>query len=121
MSSEKRIQQEIRLALPAIGCTAWRANVGRAWTGNDISRFPDGSVLIRDARPFTSGLPPGFSDLFGIVHDSGRFFAIEAKSPRGKLTSQQEKFIEFIKSHNGIAGAARSAEEAADLILSGKR
>ena len=115
-TSEREIQNSIRLMLPTLGCTAWRANVGQAWTGSEIQRLPDGSMFIRNARPFASGLPPGFSDLFGMVHETGKFFAIEVKSQTGRPTKQQENFIEFINNHGGLAGIARSVDDAKKII-----
>lgn len=124
--AEKNIQQQIRLAMPEHGTTLFRANVGQSWTGNDCQPLADGSMLIRDARPFTSGLPAGFSDLFGlhpvvitpemVGQTVAVFCAIEVKAPRGKPTEQQHHFIDFILSHGGRAGVARSVEDARKII-----
>ena len=65
--TEHEIQNEIRLLLgrrPDI--RIFRANVGQAWTGERIERRADGSVIIRGARPFSTGLPAGWPDLFGF-------------------------------------------------------
>lgn len=117
---EHRTQNEIRNAL-AGKCLAFRANVGQAWTG-DVARLPDGSILIRNPRPFNTGLPPGFSDLFGLVRqritpdmvgqDIGRFFAIEVKDTGGRTSTAQRAFLVAVKDNGGLAGVARSASDA---------
>ena len=101
-----------------MGATGFRANVGEAWTGSDITRLPDGSILIRDARRLTTGLPAGFSDLFGLTNE-GRFFALEVKAPKGRVTDQQANFLRHITDHGGIAGVARSVDDAR-LIIKGR-
>jgi hypothetical protein len=119
LTAERKVQAEIRLELPKHGCTCWRVNVGQAWTGDEVVLLPNGDAVIRNARPFNTGLAPGFSDLFGFVHGTGRFIAIECKSPHGKPTSKQEHFLEFIKNNGGLAGIARSVEDAVRIINGG--
>lgn len=123
--SEHAIQNEIRNAL-AGKCLAYRANVGRAWTGSKIEKLPDGSILIRDPRPFSTGLPPGFSDLFGLVPSLikpehvgqrwGRFFALEVKAPGKNPQPLQRAFLAGVAAQGGVSGVARSAEDALGVI-----
>lgn len=101
-----------------MGVTLFRANIGRAWTGDDIITLPNGDVLIKNARPFSSGLPPGFSDLFGIT-DEGKFVAVEVKSESGRPTEQQQNFIQHIQDNGGLAGVARSVEDFKDILKVG--
>lgn len=120
MSSEHAIQNEIRNAF-AGRAHVFRANVGQAWQG-DAERQPDGSILLRNPRPFVTGLPTGFSDLFGFVRhtvteeDVGRelgvFLAVEVKTAKGKPTEQQERFIGAVQKSGGRAGVARSVKDA---------
>lgn len=122
--TERRIQNEIRNALADEGLF-FRANVGRAWTG-DVERLDGSTVLIRNARPFDTGLPAGFSDLFGArpvtitEHIVGRqlavFSAIEVKAPRGRVSMKQERFIDAINAVGGFAGSARSVEDALQIL-----
>lgn len=73
-NKEHALQNAIRNAL-AGRCLLFRANVGKAYTSNDIVKVPrqmpvvmgPRDVLLKNARPFDTGLPPGFSDLFGLV------------------------------------------------------
>lgn len=71
---------------------------------------------------------PGGSDLIGwtpvtITPDMvGRtvavFTAVEVKTPKGKPTEAQINFLHQVKQSGGIAGIARSADDALGLSLS---
>ena len=122
---EQAVQNQIRNAL-AGRCLTFRANVGCAWAGSKVERLPGGSVLIHDARPFNTGLPPGFSDLFGLVPVTvtpdmvgerlARFFALEIKSATGRASDQQSRFLDAVRLNGGLAGVARSAGEALAVV-----
>lgn len=96
----------------------FRANVGEAWTGSRIEHNPDGSITIFNPRRFKTGLPPGFSDLFG-VDSSGRAAFIEVKTPTGRVTPEQEKFLNMMIKAGALAGVARSPDDA-EKILGGR-
>lgn len=100
--TESDIQRSIMLALSQAGCLIWRNNSG-------ILKNPAGIPI-----KFGVGNPGG-SDLIGIA-PGGRFIAIEVKTPRGRATPEQIRFIEAVKKHGGIAGIARSVEDALSLI-----
>jgi len=122
--SEHKLQAEIRNALTG-HCLAFRANVGQGWTGN-AKMLPDGSILIRNPRPFSSGLPAGFSDLFGLAptiitaehigQTFGRFFAAEVKTPTGRTSDKQRNFLAAVERNGGAAGIVRSAGDALELL-----
>lgn len=101
MTEEHIIQNRIRAALSPYA-VIFRANVGKVKT-------PDG-------RFFDTGLPAGFPDLFGFRKSDGRMFFIEVKSPSGRLSDAQKKFIAQIKSCGAIAGVCRSEEDALVLL-----
>ncbi len=105
MTEEHRIQNEIRLAL-ADTCVMFRINVGKGYT-------PDG-------RYFDTGVPKGFSDLFGVRKADGRAVFIEVKTLRGRPTDQQKNFLETMRKNGAIAGVCRSSEEALQLVTGGK-
>ena len=105
MTEEHRIQNEIRLAL-ADTCVIFRINVGKGYT-------PDG-------RYFDTGVPKGFSDLFGVRISDGRAVFIEVKTPQGRPTDQQKNFLETMRKNGAIAGVCRSPEEAVQLVTGGK-
>ena len=79
MTEEHRIQNEIRLALSPY-CVIFRINVGKGHT-------PDG-------RYFDTGVPKGFSDLFGFRKSDGKAVFIEVKTPTGKPSQEQLKFLD---------------------------
>jgi hypothetical protein len=118
--SEHRIQNEIRNAL-AGECLLFRANVGRGWTG-DCIKLPNGDVLIKNPRPFDTGLPPGFGDLFGLVQRTitaemvgqtvGVYIAADVKTATGKLTDKQAAYLKAVNSNGGAADVWRSVGDA---------
>ncbi len=101
MKSEHKIQNEIRIALSPY-CVIFRINVAKV-------RTPDGRFI-------SSGVPVGFSDLFGVRKSDGRAIFIEVKTPKGKLTSQQMHFLEMMRNSGAVAGICRSVEDALNLI-----
>lgn len=101
MTEEHRIQNEIRLAL-ADECILFRVNVG--------------SGVTYDGRHFSTGLPKGYSDLSGVRKSDGKAVFIEVKTPSGKPTAEQRRFIAQMKEAGAVAGICRSVEEAIGLI-----
>jgi len=71
---------------------------------------------------------PGGSDLIGyrrvrvtpemVGREIAQFAAVEVKTPRGRVRPEQQQFIDHIVSAGGIAGIARSVDEAKDILLS---
>jgi hypothetical protein len=117
--SEQAIQQRIRLACSRGPTRLFRNNTGR----------------LRDERGqlVTFGLCPGSADLIGyrtveITEDDVRaaggrlrlavFAAVEVKAPTGRATPEQTAFLEHVTAAGGLAGIARSVEDA-QAILSG--
>ena len=101
MTEEHEIQNEIRLAL-ADTCMIFRGNVGAGCT--------------KDGRYFSTGLPKGFSDLFGFRKSDGKAVFIEVKTPKGRPTKEQLDFLYTMNKNGAIAGLCRSAEDAINLI-----
>ncbi len=102
MTIEHRIQNDIRVNTGDIA-VLFRANVG--------------SGVTYDGRHFDTGLPKGFSDLFGFRRSDGRAVFIEVKAPSGRVRSEQVKFIEKMRKYGALAGVARSVEDARNIIL----
>lgn len=99
--TEKDIQNQIRLNITDIA-VSFRANVGMFFT--------------KDGRPITTGLPKGFSDLFGFRKSDNKMFFIEVKTPTGRASKEQVNFINAMKKHGCLAGIARSVEDARAII-----
>lgn len=117
MNPETKLQNRILLALSDAGCTVWRNETAGVWLGKSIHKDGDQVTLV-NARMFTAGLCVGSSDIVGIAPD-GRFLAVEVKTPKGRATKEQIRFIEAVQASGGIAGIARSVEDALELIRRG--
>ncbi len=124
MSREHAIQNAIRNALAGLALI-FRANVGKAWQGEE-HRLPNGDLLLKKPRPFSSGLPPGFSDLFGLVsveitpdmvgQKLAVFVALEVKAAKGRTSDKQANFIKAVNDNGGRAGVVRSSDDALSIV-----
>ena len=109
MSLERDIQSTILVALSHGPTRLLRINAGVAWQGTVIERTQHRLVL---ARPYAIRLAaPGVSDLIGWT-EGGRVVAIEVKAGRRQPTDEQAAFIELVRRSGGLAGVARSVEDA---------
>lgn len=111
---ESHIQSRILLALSEAGCTVWRCETAGAWVGRVIHRAGD-TVTLAGARMIQAGLTKGGSDIIGVT-PSGLFLAVEVKTGTGRVSQEQERFIAAVQKPGGIAGVARSVDEALQLI-----
>jgi hypothetical protein len=110
---ENAIQQLVRLALSEAGATMFRNNVGATHT-------PDGRLIRYGV------CNPGGSDLIGwksveITPDMvGKkvavFTAVEVKGPQGRPTADQMHFLATVARAGGLAGIARSPEDATAIL-----
>lgn len=87
----------IMLALSEAGHTVFRANVG--------------TFRTQDGRWFDTGLPKGFSDLFGFT-SAGKPFFFEVKTSTGRVRPEQQQFLEAMNERGAIACVVRSVDEA---------
>jgi len=109
--NESDIRKTIQMALVYDGAILHRNNVGLFYT--------------RNGSPIKIGVP-GASDLIGwrtfvvtpemVGHSIAAYMAVEVKSKRGRLTGEQENFINAVVKAGGIAFYARSVEEAKDKL-----
>lgn len=119
--TETNLMRSIMAGVSLPGTRIFRQNVGTGWTG-DVQRLTDGSILIRNPRPLQAGLCKGSSDLIGwrsldvtpemIGRRLAVFLAIEVKAPRGRATDEQTNFLARVKNAGGLAGIARSVDDA---------
>jgi len=114
MNQETKIQRAIMLALSESGCLVFRNETSGAWVGKKVHQAGQ-QVTLADARMIRFGLCVGSSDLIGLTK-YGRFFAIEIKTKTGRATKEQLNFIERVREAGGIAGIARSPQDALDLL-----
>lgn len=99
---ETIIQNKIMVALCEKGCKVNRLQSGLLYTPYG-ERIRVGKV--------------GQSDLQGHRSKDGRCFYIETKTPIGKATDAQKKFIKAQQESNALAGFARSPEDALKIVF----
>ena len=101
MTKEHQLMLEIMAAI-SNDCVIFRHNVGKV-------RTPDG-------RYFCTGIPAGYSDLQGHRKSDGRAVYIEVKTKSGRVSPQQQHFIDRMQKTGAIAGVCRSVDDAINLI-----
>ena len=114
MNPETKIMNTILMALSKAGCLLFRNESAGAWVGKVLHKDAN-QVTLTDARMIRFGLAVGSADIIGIA-PCGRFLAIEIKTSKGRPTKEQLRFIEAVNNAGGIAGIARSVEDALKLI-----
>ncbi len=112
---ESNIQSEILLALSQADCLVFRVDTAGVWVGRVLHQ-EKGMVTLANARMIQAGLCKGGSDIIGIHKPTGKFIAIEVKTPTGRVSKEQTNFINAIRNAGGISGVARSAQDALDLL-----
>lgn len=105
---------QIMLALSEAGCLVWRNETALAWAGRVVHREA-GIVTISGASAIACGLCVGSADLIGIA-PGGRFLAIEVKTSTGRPSKEQTRFIAAVARAGGVAGIARSVDEALSFL-----
>jgi hypothetical protein len=112
VSSEQRIQQEIRLAISHGDTRIFRNNTG----------------TLKDAngRPVQFGLCKGSADLIGwkqvtitpdmVGQQIAVFLSIEVKTPTGRVRPEQQQWLDAVQAAGGVAGVARSVDDALTII-----
>ena len=99
---ESAIQDAVRLALGVErDLVLWRNNVGTAehWNGQEVQRV-------------RYGLAPGSADLVGILAPSGRLFALELKTAKGRASDEQSQWLALVRRMGGFAAIVRDVAEA---------
>ena len=108
MASEQSIQQHIRLTCSTGATRLFRNNTG--------------TLRDQHGRPVSFGLARGSADLIGwrtvtitpemVGQQVAVFTSIEVKTATGRLRSEQKLWLDKVQSAGGIAGVARSVEDA---------
>ena len=99
---ETLISDQIRLELTKRGCKLFRSQVGLFYTQY-------GQMINIGVK--------GESDIRGHRISDGKAIYIEAKTPVGKASEEQIKFIKAMKESNALAGFAHSVEEALEIVF----
>ncbi len=115
--TELALRHQVQLALSRHGARVFRCNTGLAWAGTVVS-MTGTTVVLRDARPIHMGLATGGSDLIGwtTVNGVAVFTAIELKTGRAGLSREQAVFLDAVRLAGGLAGVARSVEDALAIL-----
>ena len=111
MASEQQIQQHIRLACGTGDTRLFRNNTG--------------TLRDQNGRPVQFGLCKGSADLIGwkrvtvtpdmVGQQVAVFLSIEVKTATGRLRPEQQQWLDAVQAAGGIAGVARSVEDAQRL------
>lgn len=128
MGAETGLVRRILVATSSADARLFRQNVGMAWVGDIVERTRT-RLVLENYRPLHAGLCEGSSDTIGLSRvlitpdmvDSrvAVFTAIEAKTAKGRVSPKQQNFIGFVQQFGGIAGVARSPDEAVQIIKAG--
>lgn len=97
----------VRLALGAdAGVVMFRNNCGVAehWNGRDVERV-------------RYGLAPGSADLVGLLAPEGRWFALELKTAKGRVTPEQVQWLSLVRRMGGFGAVVRSVDEAKAAVV----
>ena len=110
--SEQTIQQHIRLTCSTGATRLFRNNTG--------------TLKDQNGRPVSFGLCKGSADLIGwrtvtvtpemVGTTVAVFTSIEVKTATGRLRPEQQQWLDAVQAAGGIAGVARSVDDALDLL-----
>lgn len=98
---EITLMNACRLAMQKEGVTNFRINVGK--------------VKLADGRWFSTGPPPGFSDIFGYDQQGNTVF-VETKLHPKKPTPEQVKFLLAAIKGGCKAGVAYTVDDAMKIV-----
>ena len=110
--TEQQIQQHIRLACGTGDTRLFRNNTG--------------TLRDQNGRPVQFGLCKGSADLIGwttrtvtpemVGQRIAVFTSIEVKTPTGRLRPEQQQWLDAVQAAGGIAGVARSVDDALRIV-----
>jgi hypothetical protein len=110
--SEQQIQQHIRLTCSTGATRLFRNNTG--------------TLRDQHGRPVSFGLAKGSADLIGwttrtitqemVGQQVAVFTSIEVKAASGRLRPEQRQWLDAVQAAGGVAGVARSVDDAKALL-----
>jgi hypothetical protein len=102
----------------------FRSNAGVSWQGDEVQRTA--KVVVLENPRAIHGWPAGTADLVGwqtvtvtpemVGRRVALFVAVETKSPRGRLTAAQRRFLAAVESAGGRACVARTLDDVAAAL-----
>lgn len=121
--AEADLMRRLQIYASRLGARLFRQNTGMAWVGKVI-RNRDGSITIRDPRPFHAGIT-GMSDLGGWVpveitadmvgSTVAVYTQVEVKE-NARPTKEQVAWIKAVNAAGGRAGIARNDDDLTNII-----
>jgi hypothetical protein len=110
--TEQQIQQHIRLTCSTGSTRLFRNNTG--------------TLRDQHGRPVSFGLCKGSADLIGwrtvtitqemVGQQVAVFTSIEVKAASGRLRPEQRQWLDAVQAAGGVAGVARSVDDALALL-----
>jgi hypothetical protein len=110
--TEQQIQQHIRLTCSTGSTRLFRNNTG--------------TLRDQHGRPVSFGLCKGSADLIGwrtvtitpemVGQQVAVFTSIEVKAASGRLSSEQQQWLDAVQAAGGIGGVARSVADAVAIL-----
>jgi hypothetical protein len=110
--TEQQIQQHIRLTCSTGSTRLFRNNTG--------------TLRDQHGRPVSFGLCKGSADLIGwttrtitqemVGQQVAVFTSIEVKAASGRLRPEQRQWLDAVQAAGGVAGVARSVDDARALL-----
>lgn len=127
LRSETQLLRSILIHCSNGSVRLFRNTVGSAWVG--VSQWVDGMILVRRPMRVTFGLSVGSADIVGwrtititpdmVGQQIAQFVSIEAKTKRGRMTKEQQAWLDTVYDAGGVAVVARSVEDAQKAVGSG--
>lgn len=122
--SEFVFMKEVLAAFGRGATRLFRCNAGVSWQGLEVEHTRTRIVL--DKPRAVHGWPPGTADLVGwqsvvitpqmVGQRVALFVAVETKSPAGRLTRGQRRFLTAVRAAGGLAVAARTLAGVAAVL-----
>ena len=75
-----------------------------AWKNNTVGIYDKGKGVYR--KNMNKYVINGVADVLGLLPD-GRMLAIEVKTPKGRVSPSQQKFLDRVNKSGGVAFVAR--------------
>jgi hypothetical protein len=111
---ESLVERQIAIAVGRAGYPLWRNNQAEGWVGEYLG-IENGILRLLNPRRLHAGLATGASDRIGIG-PGGRFLSIEVKASTD-LSEKQRAWLAMVRARGGIAGVARSVEDALAIVM----
>ena len=99
--TEAELMREIQLAVTQEGHRVFRNNIG-------VCQTKSGEYIRYGV------CNPGGADLIGWTKE-GRFLAIEVKGPKGRVSAQQNLFLQAVTRSGGVGILARSVDDVKNI------